>query len=164
MPLLALFIVIPIVELAVILKVGSYVGVFWTLLLIIVTAFIGVKLLKAQGLSTLMRANQKMQSGQMPAQELAEGFLLALAGALLLTPGFVTDAFGFSLLVPAFRKRLIKRVIKFIQPKIVTSAGGFQAGGFHTDGFQQSRPDSHAEPRRGRDGHITIEGEYTKDD
>lgn len=164
MPLLALFIVIPIVELAVILKVGSYVGVFWTLLLIIVTAFIGVKLLKAQGLSTLMRANQKMQSGQMPAQELAEGFLLALAGALLLTPGFVTDGFGFALLVPAFRKRLIKRVIKFIQPKIVTSAGGFQAGGFHSDGFQQSPPDSHSEPRRGRDGHITIEGEYTKDD
>jgi UPF0716 protein FxsA len=159
MPLLALFIVIPIVELAVILKVGSYVGVFWTLLLIIVTAFIGVKLLKAQGLSTLMRANQKMQSGQMPAQELAEGFLLALAGALLLTPGFVTDGFGFALLVPAFRKRLIKRVIKFIQPKIVTSAGGF-----HSDGFQQSPPDSHSEPRRGRDGHITIEGEYTKDD
>jgi len=164
MPLFALFIIIPIIELAVILKVGSYVGVIWTLLLIVVTAFIGVNLLRAQGLSTLMRASQKMQSGQLPAQELAEGFLLALAGALLLTPGFVTDGFGFALLVPAFRKRLIKRVIKFIQPKIVTSAGGFQTGGFNTDGFQQSRPDSHAEPRRGRDGHITIEGEYTKDD
>lgn len=160
MPLLVLFIIIPIIELAVILKVGSYVGVFWTLLLIIITAFIGVKLLKAQGLSTLMRANQKMQSGQMPAQELAEGFLLALAGALLLTPGFVTDGFGFALLVPTFRKRLIKRVIKFIQPKIVTSAGGFQAGGFQTDGFQPSQEKA----RRDRDGHITIEGEYSKDD
>ena len=98
MPLLIIFIIIPLIELAVILKVNSFIGIGWTLGLILITAFVGVRLLRQQGISTLLRANQKMQQGQMPAQEMAEGFLLALAGALLLTPGFVTDAAGFILL------------------------------------------------------------------
>ena len=156
MPLLLIFIVIPIVELAVILKVGSYVGVLWTLLLIVATAFIGVSLLRAQGLSTLMRAGQKMQDGQLPAQELAEGFLLALAGALLLTPGFVTDGFGFALLIPSVRKRLIKNVIKMIQPKMMGQAG--------FGGFQQNAANDFQTGNSAKGDRVTIEGEYTKDD
>ncbi|MGK0248737.1 MAG: UPF0716 protein FxsA [Oleispira sp.] len=159
MPLLIIFIVIPLIELAVILKVNSFIGIGWTLGLIVITAFVGVKLLRQQGISTLLRANQKMQQGQMPAQELAEAFLLALAGALLLTPGFMTDAFGFMLLVPATRRALVHKVIAFITPRMMTS-GSFQS----TSSFQEgSLNDVHATTSHAQDK-ITIEGEYTKDD
>jgi len=159
MPLLIIFIIIPLIELAVILKVNSFIGIGWTLGLIIITAFVGVKLLRQQGISTLLRANQKMQQGQMPALELAEGFLLALAGALLLTPGFVTDAVGFLLLVPATRKGLVHKVIAFITPRMMTG-GSFQStGSFQSGGFK----DVHSQSSYSNDK-ITIEGEYTKAD
>jgi UPF0716 protein FxsA len=105
-----------------------------------------------------------MQQGQMPAQELAEGFLLALAGALLLTPGFVTDAVGFTLLVPATRKALVHKVIAFIAPRMMTG------GSFQSDPFNQNAPfkDVHSQAGGSQGSHpqekITIEGEYTKDD
>jgi UPF0716 protein FxsA len=167
MPLLLIFIVIPLIELAVILKVNSFIGIGWTLGLIIITAFVGVRLLKQQGISTLLRANQKMQQGQMPAQELAEGFLLALAGALLLTPGFVTDAVGFTLLVPATRKALVHKVIAFIAPRMMSKSGfqstaDFQEGHFKQEG---SFKDVHSQPdSQSRHENITIEGAYTKVD
>jgi UPF0716 protein FxsA len=157
MPLLFIFIIIPLIELAVILKVNSFIGIGWTLGLIIITAFVGVKLLRQQGISTLLRANQKMQQGQIPAQELAEGFLLALAGALLLTPGFVTDAVGFTLLLPATRKILVHKVIAFITPRVMSKTafqGGFQQQSSFTEHHQESK----------HSGNITIEGEYTKDE
>lgn len=84
MPLLFIFIIVPLAELAVLIKVGSYIGILWTFALILLTATIGVSILRVQGLSTLMRASQKLQDGGLPAKELAEGFLLALAGALSL--------------------------------------------------------------------------------
>jgi UPF0716 protein FxsA len=164
MPLLIIFIVIPLIELAVILKVNSFIGIGWTLWLIVITAFVGVRLLRQQGLSTLLRANQKMQQGQIPAQELAEGFLLALAGALLLTPGFVTDGFGFILLVPVTRKALVHKVIAFITPRMMTN-GNFQTtGSFHEGSFKDVH--SQGSDSQGIDSEekITIEGEYTKDD
>lgn len=169
MPLLVLFIIIPLIELAVILKVNSFIGIGWTLALIIITAFVGVRLLRLQGLSTLLRANQKMQQGQMPALEMAEGFLLALAGAMLLTPGFVTDAMGFLLLLPATRKALVHKVIKFISPRMM-AGGSFQAtGSFREGGFSEGNvKDVYSqEPaqNQGRQEKITIiEGEFTKDD
>mgnify|MGYP001027566632 FL=1 len=161
MPLLIIFIIIPLIELAVILKVNSFIGIGWTLGLIVITAFVGVRLLRKQGISTLLRANQKMQQGQIPAQELAEGFLLALAGALLLTPGFVTDAVGFTLLVPATRKALVHKVIAFITPRMMT-ASSFQAtGSFQEGSFKDVH--SHTDSQSSHEK-ITIEGEYTKDD
>lgn len=123
MPLLLIFIIVPMIELAVLIQVGSYIGVLWTLALIFITAIIGVRLLKLQGLSTLMRAQQRLAEGGIPAQELAEGFLLALAGALLLTPGFLTDAFGFSLLMPGVRGAMAGSVMKMLKPKMMM--GGF---------------------------------------
>jgi UPF0716 protein FxsA len=161
MPLLIIFIIIPLIELAVILKVNSFIGIGWTLGLIIITAFVGIRLLRQQGVSTLLRANQKMQQGQVPAQEMAEGFLLALAGALLLTPGFVTDATGFMLLVPATRKALVHKVIAFITPRMMTG-GSFQSmDGFQSDSMKDvnSQHDSQKSHEK-----ITIEGEYSKDD
>ena len=164
MPLLIIFIIIPLIELAVILKVNSFIGIGWTLGLIVITAFVGVKLLRQQGLSTLLRANQKMQQGKIPAQEMAEGFLLALAGALLLTPGFVTDAAGFTLLIPATRKALVHKVIAFITPRMM-NGGSFQAtGGFQSSEFQDVHSQDPSVERGDSAPKITIEGEYTKDD
>lgn len=106
------FIVIPIVEMVVLIEVGSIVGVLNTILLVLLTAVIGVSLLKKQGLATLMTAHQKMQTGQMPVSEIAQGLMLAVAGALLLTPGFVTDTIGFLLLTPVVRLWLAKSLAK----------------------------------------------------
>lgn len=160
MPLLIIFIIIPLIELAVILKVDSFIGLGWTLALIILTAFVGVKLLRQQGVSTLLRANQKMQQGQVPAQELAEGFLLALAGALLLTPGFVTDAVGFFLLIPTTRRLMLSRVIAFITPRMMTNANFQSTSGA---GFQSSAGDDPHIKARSHEN-VTIEGEYTKEE
>lgn len=110
--LLLAFIVIPIVEMVVLIEVGGLVGVLNTILLVLLTAVIGVTLLKRQGLQALLTANQKMQRGEMPLSEIAHGLMLAVAGALLLTPGFVTDAIGFLLLTPAVRLLLAKSLVK----------------------------------------------------
>jgi len=106
----ALFIIIPIIEIAVFIQAGSWLGTGTTLLLILVTAVIGVTLIRQQGIETLFRAQQKMQSGEVPAIEMIEGFLLAIAGVLLITPGFFTDSIGFLLLIPPLRKLWILRM------------------------------------------------------
>jgi UPF0716 protein FxsA len=106
--LFLLFLVVPIVEMLVLIEVGSFIGAFYTVLLVLLTAIIGVSLLRKQGLSTFIRANEKMQAGQMPVAEMGEGLMLAIAGALLLTPGFVTDAIGFVLLTPGLRSSIAK--------------------------------------------------------
>lgn len=108
-PVIALvFLVVPVVEIFVLIQVGQVIGGLWTVFFVVLTAVIGVRLLKSQGLSALSRAQQKINSGQMPAQELLEGFALVIAGAFLLTPGFFTDAFGFVLLFPLSRSWLIR--------------------------------------------------------
>lgn len=110
-PVFALiFLVVPLVEIYILIQVGQIIGALWTIFFVVFTAVIGVQLLKHQGLSTLMRAQQKLSGGEMPAQELLEGFALVIAGAFLLTPGFFTDAFGFLLLIPATRRILIKKI------------------------------------------------------
>ena len=93
--LLLIFIIIPLMEMLLLFEVADIIGGFSTLGMVVLTAVIGVQILKRQGLSTLSRANQRLQSGELPAQEIVEGMLLAGAGALLLTPGFITDCLGF---------------------------------------------------------------------
>lgn len=113
MPILfLLFILVPVVEMYILIKVGAVIGGLYTIGLVLLTALIGVNLLKKQGLSTFMTAQQKMNSGQMPVTEMAEGLMLAVAGALLLTPGFVTDTVGFILLTPILRQRIAKQVFQ----------------------------------------------------
>ena len=138
--LFALFIAIPILEMVVLIQVGQQIGALWTIVLVLLTAFIGINLLRYQGLSTLSRATWRMQSGQIPAQEMLEGILLAVGGALLLTPGFVTDTIGFLLLVPFtrqfFASRLMGRFKSFASANVTGGdfgAGGFSKGGFNTD-------------------------------
>lgn len=111
-PVLTLiFLIVPVVEIFLLIQVGQVIGAWWTILLVVLTAIIGVRLLKLQGISTLMRAQEKMQSGNMPAQEMLEGVGLIVAGAFLLTPGFFTDAVGFCLLIPTIRGWLVRKVV-----------------------------------------------------
>jgi UPF0716 protein FxsA len=103
-PLIAiLFLVVPIIEIYLLIKVGSVIGAGWTILLVVLTAVIGVWLLRIQGLSTLTRAQRRLQENELPAREILEGMALVVAGALLLTPGFFTDTIGFLLLFPPTR-------------------------------------------------------------
>ena len=96
-PLLGvLFIAVPILEIYLLIQVGEAIGAGWTILLVVLTAVIGVWLLRIQGLSTLTRAQQRLQENQLPAREILEGMALVVAGALLLTPGFFTDTVGLS--------------------------------------------------------------------
>lgn len=112
--LVVFFIVTPIVEMYLLLTVGSLIGALPTIALVLLTAMIGVALLRSQGTATLARAQQRMAHGEVPTQEMADGLMLAVAGPLLLTPGFVTDGFGFALLTPPIRAALASWVAKRI--------------------------------------------------
>jgi UPF0716 protein FxsA len=103
-PLIAIaFLLIPVIEIYLLIQVGQVIGAGWTVLMVVLTAVIGVWLLKIQGLSTLTRAQQRLQENQLPAREILEGMALVVAGAFLLTPGFFTDGIGFLLLFPPTR-------------------------------------------------------------
>jgi len=112
---LLVFFLTPIVEMYLLIKVGGYIGAWPTIALVMVTAVIGVTVLRIQGLATLTRGVGRLNRGELPAREMVEGLLLAVAGALLLTPGFVTDAFGFLLLVPPARRRIAEHVLRRVR-------------------------------------------------
>lgn len=118
MPLL-LFIAVPIIEMWILIQVGGEIGALPTIALVVLTAMIGLSLLKRQGLSTLMSARAKMDQGRIPAGELVSGVMVAVGGALLLTPGFVTDAAGFLLLLPMTRRWLLIQLIERYRGKII---------------------------------------------
>ena len=119
MPLLIFFLVVPIGEMWILIEVGSWIGALPTILLVALTAALGLSMLKRQGLSTLMRVRSSLEAGVMPASELANGVMIAVGGALLLTPGFVTDAFGFTLLMPSARHWLLKKLLDRFGERIV---------------------------------------------
>ncbi|MEZ5549259.1 MAG: FxsA family protein [Pseudomonadales bacterium] len=123
---LLIFFLTPIAEMYLLIEVGGYIGAWPTIGLVMLTAVIGVTLLRIQGLATLTRGLQRLEGGQLPAREVVEGLLLAVAGALLLTPGFVTDTVGFLLLVPGFRGTVAGLVLSKVQ---VTGLGPGRAAG-----------------------------------
>ncbi|MDH3389645.1 MAG: FxsA family protein [Gammaproteobacteria bacterium] len=123
-PLIAtLFLVVPIIEIYLLIQVGQVIGAGWTILLVVLTAVIGVWLLRIQGLSTLTRAQQKLRENELPATEILEGMGLVVAGALLLTPGFFTDAIGFLLLFPPTRIWLVGNLARRMVVSATVSGG-----------------------------------------
>lgn len=161
MPLL--FIAIPLIELYFIIVVGGAIGAFWTVILVILTALIGVSLLRIQGMSTLMRAQQNMSRGQIPAMEMMEGIALAVAGVLLITPGFITDFIGFLCLVPASRQAIIRYIMAkaSVHTSFNAGVGGFES--YHQSSHQQQKPHAESSAGRPKVGR-TIEGEYKRED
>ena len=108
--LLLAFIGIPLIEIAVFIKIGGIVGLGPTLVIVVLTAVIGTALLRRQGLATLNRARQQLNQGALPLAEIFDAICLLVAGAFLPTPGFVTDSLGAILLIPAARLILRKFV------------------------------------------------------
>lgn len=117
--LLAL-ICVPLLEIGVFIKVGGVIGLWPTLALIVLTALLGTWQLQAQGLATLARARALLERGEMPARELFDGLCLLVAGALLLTPGFVTDSLGALLFVPAIRQALRRALGRYVAARAET--------------------------------------------
>ncbi len=116
---LILFITIPLVEIAILIKIGKIIGAGYTIALVIGTAFLGVSLLRIQGISTLAKVQANVNRGQLPATELIEGLILLISGVLLLTPGFFTDMLGFLMLVPMLRQRLAETFfVNFMKNRI----------------------------------------------
>jgi len=109
--LFVLFLLVPLIEIYFLIQVGSVIGGLWTVFLVVATAVIGAGLIKQQGMTTMQRAQSSLAQGQLPATEMLEGVALLLSGAMLLMPGFFTDAIGFILLMPPIRQGLIKRLI-----------------------------------------------------
>ncbi len=119
------FIAVPLVEMLLLFEVSDQIGGLSTLGLVVATAVIGVQVLKQQGIATLTRANARLSSGELPAQEIIEGMLLAAAGALLLTPGFITDTLGFVFLAGPLRRLIAARLLR---SGLVRAGGGLGAG------------------------------------
>ncbi len=159
--LLILFIVMPIVEMWVLIEVGSRIGALPTIGLVLLTAMVGLALLRQQGFSTLLRANQRLESGELPAQEVAEGLMLAIGGALLLTPGFVTDSIGFACLLPQSRRWMVNSWLKNVQ---IVNLGG-QPRGFGGGPGAGSRPfhDPFNNAGSHDDGGNVYDGEFRRD-
>ncbi len=146
--LFLIFIVVPIVEISILIQVGEQLGVVTTVALVILTAAIGASLVRSQGLQTLMAAQQKIQQGQQPAQEVVEGVMLAIAGVLLVTPGFATDILGLLVLTPFTRKPIANYFLSKLIVKGMSGGQPFDAG------FGQQR----------RDNEDIIDGEFTNKD
>lgn len=107
--LAVVFVVVPLVELFVLIQVGQVIGVWWTIGLLILMSVAGGWLMKREGVGVYRRIREAVAAGRVPGKELADAFLILLGGALMLTPGFVTDAFGIALLLPPVRA-VVRRV------------------------------------------------------
>ena len=123
--LILLFIGVPLIELAILIKIGQSLGVGYTLGLVILTGILGAYLARWQGFITLRKIQEDVNSGRMPADRLIDGVLILCSGILLLTPGLITDLIGFVGLIPFSRnlaKRWLRRKIKDMlkQGKVIT--------------------------------------------
>jgi len=146
--LFLIFVITPVLEMWLLITVGGYLGALPTIGLVLLTAFVGVNLLRAQGFETLWRGRRKFEEGQLPAQEIAEGIILAVSGALLLTPGFVTDLVGFLGLIPPIRRI----IAQFVLSRMVVAGVSKNVQG------ERFQPSSSA--NRSKDGGDVIEGEF----
>ncbi len=161
MKFLALFLLIPLVEVAVFIKVGGSIGALWTVLLTVGTALLGATLVRLQGMATLFNVKQQLMQGQLPAGAVVEGVILLVCGALLLTPGFVTDTLGFLGLMPSIRQRIAKNIVQqaLANQGRQGHASGFQGNIYDHQGYSQSQGDGFDER-----GPKTLEGEWRRED
>lgn len=155
--LVLLFIVVPIAELYVIIQVGEWIGVWPTLLLLLLDAIVGSWLLKHEGRAAWRRFNQALAEKRIPAAEVADGFLVILGGALLIAPGFITDIFGILFLIPPTRALARKVLYRFTVGRVaIVGFPGGSVGGFG------SRPQDGNDTKRGYD--YDVDAEEVDDD
>jgi len=133
MPLLILFIAIPLIEIALFIQIGGLIGLWPTIAIVIVTAIIGTTLVRQQGAHAMMQLRNSFEALRDPTEPLAHGAMILFAGALLLTPGFFTDAMGFALLIPPVRNA----VLRYLRSRVKVQS--FQMGMEETE--TRYRPD-----------------------
>ncbi|CCQ11151.1 FxsA protein [Pseudoalteromonas luteoviolacea B = ATCC 29581] len=154
--LFLLFILVPIIEIALLIQVSDVIGGFATIALVILTAILGAKLVKQQGAHALRAVQGEMARGQMPAKELFDGLCVIIAGVLLLTPGIMTDLLGFLLLTPAIRASLAAQIMKHATVHV---AGNFAT---HSAQYQHSSQENAASTSYTKSSTNTIEGEFER--
>lgn len=145
-----LFTAVSLLEIFVLVKVGSFLGAWPTVALVVVTALIGSALVRSQGLQLVQQLQQRMAKGEMPGQQLVEGIMLIITGVLLVTPGFVTDLSGLLLLQPSIRGAIAKTILANVKLSPTTMSGGFSQT---PPGFSKSKIDEDV-----------IEGEFERKD
>jgi UPF0716 protein FxsA len=123
-----LFAIIPIIELYLLLKIGAIIGPLNTIIIILITASVGAFLAKQEGFRVIGKINQAIHEGKTPTRELLSGLFILIGGFLLLTPGFLTDIAGITMLIPPIRTIYCKSAEKFIQKK-------FELGKWNSDSF-----------------------------
>ena len=134
LPLVLLFIAVPLAELAVIIQVGQLIGVWWTIGLLLADSLLGSWLLRHQGRAAWRRFNEALQSGRVPTREVLDGTLVIFGGALLLTPGFITDVFGAVLLVPPTRALVRSVLVRRLSHRMTVSAGRSRRADYDVEG------------------------------
>jgi UPF0716 protein FxsA len=113
-----IFVVTPLVELAILIYLGTLIGTLYTILIVVITGLLGAFLARRQGLATLIRIRNNTEQGILPSGELFQAVLILIGGLLLLTPGLITDLVGFALLIPQTRNIVTRWLRNFIQRKI----------------------------------------------
>jgi len=112
------FTLIPFCEIYLLIKIGNYLGAFNTILVVIITGFLGAYLARLQGIKTMMRVRESLNRGELPAEEMLDALLIFIAGIVLLTPGFITDVAGIGILIPNtrawFKHRLRRKFDQWI--------------------------------------------------
>ena len=144
------FFSIPIVEMYLLIEVAERIEALPTILLVMLTAVLGVSLIRQQGLSTLTKGIRRLNQAEIPAAEIIEGVLLAVAGAFLITPGFLTDFIGFMIIIP-----IIRRIIALMLLKRMAARADFRTNGHEFGGGSDKTRDTSGS---------VIEGEYEKKD
>jgi UPF0716 protein FxsA len=151
--LVALFIAVPIAELAVIIQVGQAIGVWWTIAILVADSVLGSVLMRSQGRAAWRRFNAALREGRAPAREVADGVLIIFGGALLLTPGFLTDIFGLLFLLPPTRAVIRRLFLRQAMRRITVTMAGPRMprnGSGREDDVEGTAVDVDARPGLGR--------------
>lgn len=161
--LLLIFIIVPLAEIAVFIKVGEAIGLGPTIAIVIITAIVGTALLRSQGFAALARAQDTLAEGRIPVDSVIDAVSLLTAGAFLLTPGMITDTLGFLLFIPAFRHGLAKLLMKKMASSANIDVNVFTSTTIGSTG-PGPKPDSpQSQPRGnrpGNDGGPIIDAEF----
>ena len=145
--LVLIFIVVPIAELYVIIQVGGAIGIGPTILVLVLDSLIGAMLLRAQGRAAWVRFNRALSEGRMPHKEVFDGVLVIFGGALLLTPGFITDVLGLILLIPPTRA-IVRRIASRTVRRRLATGGAATIWSFGRDATTAPHPPLPGRPRR----------------
>lgn len=154
---LLLFLLFPVLELFVLVRVGMSVGFFWTFLMVLATSVLGFFVMRIAGFATALRARESLSRGELPAREMLEGLMVAVGGGLLLLPGFISDLLGVVCLLPFTRRVLVDKLRRRAEDQAMRQRAFADDQQTHANPGHAYRPDAIHQPTREPD---VIEGEF----